>query len=179
MEKNKANLKILAQEEEEPLLSLFSTSFAELSEINNSTHLMQRELRTPVNELSILLNALQDEIRTLRLIPVTTQLSNLPRVVRDLAHELNKPVDLEINNNDVKIDKMILDGLKDPIVHLLRNAIDHGIENAEARKAAGKSPRGNIRINVNQEDNQIVFKIIDDGAGIKADDVIRIALQKK
>ncbi|KTD04707.1 chemotaxis protein CheA [Fluoribacter gormanii] len=177
--KNKANLKILAQEEEEPLLSLFSTSFAELSEINNSTHLMQRELRTPVNELSILLNALQDEIRTLRLIPVTTQLSNLPRVVRDLAHELNKPVDLEINNNDVKIDKMILDGLKDPIVHLLRNAIDHGIENAEARKAAGKSPRGNIRINVNQEDNQIVFKIIDDGAGIKADDVIRIALQKK
>ncbi|PWY55728.1 chemotaxis protein CheA [Legionella qingyii] len=177
--KNKANLKILAQEEEEPLLSLFSTSFVELSQINNATHLIQRELRTPVNELSILLNALQDEIRTLRLIPVTTQLRNLPRIVRDLGHELNKQVELEINSNDVKIDKMILDGLKDPIVHLLRNAIDHGIENAEARKAAGKSPQGNIRINVNQEDNQIVFKIIDDGTGIKADDVIRIALQKK
>ncbi|WP_454781637.1 chemotaxis protein CheA [Legionella sp. WA2022007384] len=177
--KNKTNLKVLTQEEEEPGVSLFSTSFIELSEIHNSTRLMQRELRIPVSELSILLNALQDEIRTLRLIPVTTQLSYLPRIVRDLALELNKQVNLEINTNDVKIDKMILDGLKDPLVHLLRNAIDHGIEKTEVRTAAGKSPQGNIRINVNQEDNQIVFKIIDDGAGINTDEVIRIALQKK
>ncbi|QMT61775.1 chemotaxis protein CheA [Legionella sp. PC997] len=177
--KSKTNLHVFTQEKEEPEDSLFSTSFLELSEIHNSTRLMQREMRIPVSELSILLNALQDEIRTLRLIPVTTQLRYLPRIVRDLAHELNKQVNLEINTNDVKIDKMILDGLKDPIVHLLRNAIDHGIEPTEVRKAASKSSQGNIRINVNQEDNQIVFKIIDDGAGIKTDDVIRIALQKK
>ncbi|WP_454784730.1 chemotaxis protein CheA [Legionella sp. WA2024007413] len=176
--KNKATLNIFMQEKEESEESLFATSFFELSEIHDSTRLMQREMRIPVSELSILLNALQDEIRTLRLIPVTTQLRYLPRIVRDLAHELNKQVNLEINTNDVKIDKMILDGLKDPIVHLLRNAIDHGIEQTEVRKAASKSPQGNIRINVNQEDNQIVFKIIDDGAGIKTDDVIRIALQK-
>lgn len=139
---------------------------------------MQRELRTSVGELSVLLNALQDEIRTLRLIPVTTQLRYLPRIVRDLSHELNKQINLEINSNDVKMDKMILDGLKDPMVHLLRNAIDHGIENTQARLAAGKTAQGNISINVHQEDNQIVFQIIDDGAGINPDDLIRVALKK-
>ncbi|OEH48110.1 Chemotaxis protein CheA [Legionella parisiensis] len=176
--KDKVNFDAFSQHEVGSLTALFSSSFVELAEINNLTHLMQRELHTSVSELSILLNALQDEIRTLRLIPVTTQLRYLPRIVRDLAHELKKPVNIEINSNDVKMDKMILDGLKDPIVHLLRNAIDHGIENSEARKAAGKSAQGNISVNVNQEDNQIVFKIIDDGGGIKTDDLIRTALQK-
>ncbi|HHF7367687.1 TPA: chemotaxis protein CheA [Legionella bozemanae] len=176
--KDKTNFNTFSQNETSSLTALFSTSLVELAEINNSTHLMQRELHTSVSELSILLNALQDEIRTLRLVPVTTQLRYLPRIVRDLAHELKKQVNLEINSNDVKMDKMILDGLKDPIVHLLRNAIDHGIENTEARKAAGKSAQGNISIHVNQEDNQIVFKIIDDGSGIKTNDLIRTALQK-
>lgn len=177
--KDKANLNAFPQNEMSSVAALFSTNLVELSEINNSTHLMQRELHTSVSELSILLNALQDEIRTLRLIPVTTQLRYLPRIVRDLARELKKQVNLQINSNDVKIDKMILDGLKDPIVHLLRNAIDHGIEDTDARIVAGKSPQGNISINVNQEDNQIVFKIIDDGAGIKTNDLMRTALQKK
>ncbi|CAM2732420.1 chemotaxis histidine kinase [Legionella steigerwaltii] len=176
--KNRAYFKTLAEDKSEPIDYLFSTNYAELAEINNSIHLMQRELYLSINELSLLLNALQDEIRTLRLIPVSTQLRYLPRVVRDLAHELNKQVNLEINSNDVKIDKIILDGLKDPIMHLLRNAIDHGIETTEIRKATGKSPQGNIYIKVNQEDNHIVFKIIDDGAGIRTEDVIRIALQK-
>lgn len=177
--KNRAYFKTNTDGISGPIDYLFTTNFVELSDINNSMHLMQRELSLSINELSLLLNALQDEIRTLRLIPVSTQLRYLPRIVRDLAQELNKQVNLEISSNDVKIDKIILDGLKDPIVHLLRNAIDHGIENAEVRKAAGKPPQGNIHIKVNQEDNQIVFKISDDGAGINTNDVIRIALTKE
>ncbi len=177
LRKSRADVKTLARDEIESLVPLLATGFVELSEINNSTHIMQRELHTSVSEFSLLLNALQDEIRTLRLIPVTTQLHYLPRVVRDLALELNKQVNFEIHGNDVKIDKMILDGLKDPLVHLLRNSIDHGIENTKVRKEAGKSLEGNISINVNQEDNQIVFQVIDDGIGIKLDDIIRIALQ--
>ncbi|MBN9226572.1 MULTISPECIES: chemotaxis protein CheA [Legionella] len=176
--KNRAYFKTLAEDKNEPIDYLFSTNFVELSEINNSIHLMQREMYLSINELSLLLTSLQDEIRTLRLIPVSAQLRYLPRTVRDLAQELNKQVNLEINSNDVKIDKIILDGLKDPIMHLLRNAIDHGIEKAEIREAAGKSSQGNIQIKVSQEDNQIVFKIIDDGAGIRTDDLSRIALQK-
>lgn len=158
--------------------TLPSINFTELTEAKKAAHLIERELRIPISELSILLNALQDEIRTLRLIPVTNQLRYLPRIVRDLAQELNKEVNFEIKSNQVKIDKLILDGLKDPIVHILRNAIDHGIENSEVRLRAGKSPQGNISIEVVQKNNQIVFKIIDDGAGIKTEDVIRSALQK-
>lgn len=173
--KNRAHLKPVPGDEID-VLAL--TNLNELSEITSSSRFMQRELRTSVGELSVLLNALQDEIRTLRLIPVTTQLRYLPRIVRDLSHELNKQINLEINSNDVKMDKMILDGLKDPMVHLLRNAIDHGIENTQARLAAGKTAQGNISINVHQEDNQIVFQIIDDGAGINPDDLIRVALKK-
>lgn len=158
--------------------TLSSVNFIELTDAKKAVYLIERELRIPVSELSILLNALQDEIRTLRLIPVTNQLRYLPRIVRDLAQELKKEVNFEIKSNNVKIDKLILDGLKDPIVHILRNAIDHGIENSESRLKAGKSPQGNITIEVMQKNNQIVFKIIDDGIGIKTDDVIRSALQK-
>lgn len=176
--KNRAYLKNLAHDKIEAIDSLFSDNLHELTEINSTIRFMQREMNMSLNEFSLLINALQDEIRTLRLVPVTTQLRYLPRLVRDLAHELNKQVNLEINSNDVKIDKIILDGLKDPLVHLLRNAIDHGIENVGVRKAAGKTAEGNILINVNQEDNQIVFRIIDDGRGIKTEDLIRVALQK-
>ncbi|VEB39183.1 chemotaxis histidine kinase [Legionella sainthelensi] len=158
--------------------TLSSVNFTELTEAKKAAQLIERELRIPVSELSILLNALQDEIRTLRLIPVTNQLRYLPRIVRDLAQELKKEVNFEIKSNNVKIDKLILDGLKDPIVHILRNAIDHGIESSELRLKNGKPAQGNITIEVLQKNNQIVFKIIDDGSGIKTEDVVRSALQK-
>lgn len=176
--KNILSLRSFFEGEEERLATLFSPYLLELSEISNATHRLQRGLRMPVNELSVLFNALQDEIRTLRLISVGSQLRYLPRLVRDLANELQKPINFDIKNNDVKIDKMILEGLKDPIVHLLRNAIDHGIEDAEQRQAAGKSLQGNICLEVRQEDHQIIFEISDDGAGINPDNLARSALEK-
>lgn len=163
----------------EHLNDLLSSYNKELNEINNETRLMQRELRKPVSEFSILLNGLQDEVRTIRLVPVSTQLRYLLRNARDLALELDKEVNLEIKSNHVKMDKIILDGLKDPIIHILRNAIDHGIESKDVRLEAGKSPEGNILVEANQEDNQIIFKISDDGAGVNTDALIRVALQKK
>ncbi|WP_133137362.1 chemotaxis protein CheA [Legionella rowbothamii] len=175
--KNLANVKTLFNEDER-FNALFSTPVTELTEINNSMHTMQRALRTPINELSTLLGSLQDEVRRIRLIPVDAQLRYLPRVVRDLAHGLKKQVNFDIINNDVKIDKMILDGLKDPIVHLLRNAIDHGIERPETRQAVGKSAQGNILIEVRQEDHQIIFEISDDGAGINPEALLLSALKK-
>ncbi|CAM4436594.1 MAG: hypothetical protein LEGION0403_FIIPPAGN_00010 [Legionella sp.] len=176
--KNLANVKNLFNNEDERFNALFSTPVTELTEINNSMHTMQRSLRMPINELSTLLSSLQDEVRRIRLIPVDAQLRYLPRVVRDLAYGLKKQVNFDIINNDVKIDKMILDGLKDPIVHLLRNAIDHGIELPEMRQAAGKSAQGNILIEVRQEDHQIIFEISDDGAGINPEVIIQSALKK-
>lgn len=176
--KNILNLKNFFDDEDARLDQLFSSHFSELSDMNNAMHRLQRGLRVPVNQLSLLLNALQDEIRTIRLISVDTQLRYLPRLVRDLANELQKPVNFDIKNNDVKIDKLILEGLKDPLVHLLRNAIDHGIESAAQRQEAGKSLQGNIRLEVRQEDHQIIFEVSDDGAGINSDDLTRSAIEK-
>lgn len=167
-----------AENEPRHLDTLHSTYLPDLDEVSKETHRIERELRIPVSELSILLNALQDEIRTLRLISVTNQLRYLPRIVRDLAQELKKEVNFEIKSNNVTIDKLILDGLKDPIVHILRNAIDHGIEDTETRLQTGKSPQGNITLEVTQKNNHILFKIIDDGVGIKTDNIANIALQK-
>lgn len=149
-----------------------------LLEIGTNIDRMHKEMRTKVNEMRILFNALQEEVRMLRLVPVTLQLSNLPRIVRDLAYNLHKKVNLEINDNKVKIDKMVLDALKDPLVHILRNSIDHGMEEAEVRKAQGKPEVGTIKIDVQEEGSNILFKIADDGAGINVEKVIQTALKK-
>jgi two-component system chemotaxis sensor kinase CheA len=176
--KNSLILKRFFSDEEESLDNLFSSHRADLLEITTTVHRVQRGLRIPINELAVLLNSLQDEINTVRLVPVESQLHYLPRIVRDLAKELNKTVNFHIQNNAVKIDKMILDGIKDPIIHLIRNALDHGIEDSNTRQLAGKSLQGTISITVSQENHQVVFKISDDGAGINLDELRRIALEK-
>jgi two-component system, chemotaxis family, sensor kinase CheA len=140
---------------------------------------MQKEMRSRVSEMRMIFNALQDEVRKLRLVPVAMQLNTLPRIVRDLKTELHKKVQLEIRDNDVKIDKIVLDALKDPIVHILRNSIDHGLEDPKVRKALGKPEEGTILIEVSEEGSQILFKISDDGAGIDVEKVAQTALRKK
>lgn len=154
------------------------SSIKGLTEIGSSIDAMHKEMRARVNELRITFDALQDEVRMLRLVPVTNELGNMPRIVRDLSVDLHKQVDLEIHDNGVKIDKIVLDGLKDPIVHILRNSIDHGMEAPEVRKSLGKPERGLIRIDVSEEGGHILFKISDDGSGINLDKVLQTALQK-
>lgn len=139
---------------------------------------MQKKMRPRINEMHILHDSLQEEIRLLRLIPAATLLQKFPREVRDIAKDLNKDIEFFIKGDDVKIDKLVLEGLKDPILHILRNAIDHGIELPEVRLAAGKSKEGHIKINVKAEGNQIIFDIHDDGAGIDYHKVAEIALEK-
>ena len=131
-----------------------------------------------INELTMLSNSLQEEGRLLRLVPTATLLQNLPRVVRDLAYNLKKKVTLEIKDKDTKIDKIVLEGIKDPIMHILRNAIDHGLEDNETRKARGKSETGHIQIDVKEEDSHVLFLIQDDGGGIDPQKVGNSALKK-
>ncbi len=149
-----------------------------LEDIAHNISQMHKEMQVHINEYTVLFSALQDEVRMLRLIPVATLLRNLPRVVRDIAQSLRKSVELVIKDNDVKIDKMVLEGLKDPIIHILRNAIDHGIESVEWRKKSGKPEMGRISIEVLEEGNQIIFNISDDGGGIDINKVAENALKK-
>lgn len=135
-------------------------------ELNSTLNKMCKNMHDSIAELGMIFNSLQEEVRMLRLIPASSLLRNVTRLVRDLAIELDKKIKLEINGDGIKMDKMVLEGLKDPIIHLLRNAIDHGIEPPDIRKQNGKSEIGLIRIDVIDEGDQIFLKITDDGAGI-------------
>lgn len=149
-----------------------------LDEINVAIRQLLKSLSPHINEFAMLSNSLQNEFRTLRLVPASELLRTFPRSVRDLAHELNKQVELEIKGEDVKIDKMILDGLKDPLIHLLRNAIDHGIEPVETRKKQGKPDAGHVRIQITEEGNQVLIIVQDDGAGIDVKKITEVAEKK-
>lgn len=139
---------------------------------------LHKNLRTNINNLSIQSNSMQEEIRMLRLIPAANLLATLPRYIRDLSHELNKEVELSITGDEIKMDKMVLEKLKDPLIHLLRNSVDHGIESKEVRKAAGKSPVGHISLSIKEEGDQILISITDDGMGIDIKKISEIALKK-
>ena len=122
--------------------------------------------------------ALQDEIMQTRLLPVAYILDNFTRVVRDLARKKQKEVELEISGSEIELDRVVLDEIGDPLIHLLRNAIDHGIESPEERKAKGKNAKGKIHINVTRQKGQISIEVADDGRGVDFEVVRRLAIER-
>lgn len=139
----------------------------------------KKNVKFKINEMTILSHVMQEEVNKLRLVPASVMFNLIPRQVRDLAHELKKSVNLEIIGSDVKMDKMVLDAIKDPIIHLLRNAIDHGIEDAETREKHKKSVEGKLTIEIVDKGNQIQINISDDGSGIDLERVKHIAENMK
>jgi two-component system chemotaxis sensor kinase CheA len=121
--------------------------------------------------LSRKLKDLQSSVLELRLVPLRQILDKLSRVVRRLRRELEKDVILELNGVDTELDKLMVEELVDPLVHLVRNSFDHGIEEAEERIAAGKSEQGRIVIDAFQRGNHVVIQVTDDGRGIDAEAV--------
>lgn len=122
-------------------------------------------------QLAVLADLLQDDVADLRLMPFETIIGGFQRMVRDLARDIGKQVSLEIQGAHVEIDKAVLDALKDPIMHLLRNAVDHGLETPEERITSGKPPDGVVRLRVEQRGSEIGVSVEDDGRGL---DVLRI-----
>lgn len=136
----------------------------------------------PLAELSFsidrLISVLQDEIMQTRLLPVAYILDAFPRIVRDLARKENKEIDLEIAGSEIELDRIVLDDISDPLVHLVRNAVDHGIESQVERKASKKSPSGKLLINVTRQRGQIIIEVADDGKGVDFAKVGRVAFSK-
>jgi two-component system, chemotaxis family, sensor kinase CheA len=117
------------------------------------------------------LNDLQRSVMKIRMVPVDQLFRRFPRIVRDVARQCGREVDLELSGQETDLDKGILDAIAEPLTHLVRNAVSHGIESAEHRKAQGKSPRGKIRLNAYHQGNQVVVEISDDGRGIDANKI--------
>jgi two-component system chemotaxis sensor kinase CheA len=112
------------------------------------------------------------------MVPVEQMFRRLPRVVRDTAKQIGREVNIIIEGEDTDLDKSILDALAEPMMHLLRNAVDHGIEPPLDRAAAGKSPEGTIRLNAYHQGNQVVLEISDDGNGINLPKVVEKAVAR-
>ncbi len=113
-----------------------------------------------------------------RMLPIRNVFERFPRLVRDLARRQAKQVELVLQGEDTRVDKAVIDEIGEPLVHLIRNAVDHGIEPTAVRVARGKSPTGTILLSAAQESNQVVITLIDDGGGIDAGEVRRKAVER-
>jgi len=129
-------------------------------------------------ELAHLTNDLRDSAMEIRMLPVGSTFGRFRRLVRDLAQNLDKDVELVTSGDDVELDKNVIDRLNDPLIHLIRNGIDHGIESRERRLAAGKPARGRLSIRAEHVSGNVVIEIADDGKGLDLEQIYAKALEK-
>ncbi|PHS57370.1 MAG: chemotaxis protein CheA [Sulfurimonas sp.] len=127
------------------------------------------ELNQVVSIVSLVTTDLQIAVMKTRMLPIGKVFNKFPRMIRDLTRELNKKIELDISGEETELDKSIVEEVGDPLVHIIRNSCDHGIEIPEIRIAAGKSETGTIRLKAYNEGNQIVIQIDDDGKGLDVD----------
>ena len=117
-------------------------------------------------QINFITSELQSAVMQIRMLPINNVFSKFPRQVRNLSRELNKKIDLIVSGEDTEIDKTVIEEINDPLIHLIRNCCDHGIESPETRKISGKSETGTIWLNAGQKGSYILIEITDDGCGI-------------
>jgi len=147
-------------------------------QIDKKLNLFYHQLSEDRSQVSLISDELQKDIKKTRMLPFYTAVETFPRMARDLAQEEEKEVRLEIKGGEVELDKSILENIKDPLIHLIRNAIDHGIETPEERRKKGKPTEGMIYIRASQQGDSIIIDIEDDGNGIQLEMIKKAALKK-
>ncbi|MFK8047063.1 MAG: chemotaxis protein CheA [Halioglobus sp.] len=135
-------------------------------------------LRDGIAQLERNTRELQESVLQIRMLPVSFSFSRFPRLVRDLSSKLGKKIDIKMTGENTEVDKTVLEKIGDPLVHLVRNSLDHGIETPEVRKAAGKDETGTLELAAYHEGGDIIIKVIDDGAGLNRDRILGKAIEK-
>lgn len=135
------------------------------------------ELKEALAQTARLTADLQDEVMKTRMVPVDHVFNRFPRMVRDLAKSRGKEIDFTMEGRDIELDRTILDEISDPLMHLLRNAVDHGIDSPEEREARGKPRRGSIRLAARRDRNYVSIEVSDDGQGIDEREVYEAAVR--
>jgi len=153
--------------------------------IINKIRLMQlasvhklNDLEETLASLNRLTNDLQEEIMAARMVPIEQIFNRFPRMIRDLAKKEGKELDLILEGGDIELDRTVLDEIGDPLVHILRNCVDHGIESPEVRKQNGKDPKGTIKLTAKREKNHVVIEAVDDGKGMDPQKMRETAVKK-
>ncbi len=136
------------------------------------------DMRNVAQKMSINTANMQEGIMKIRMVPISNIFSRFPRLVRDLSHSLSKNVDLKLEGEDTELDKSVIEDLLDPLIHCVRNSIDHGIETPEIRKQNGKNETGTVTLRASNEGSMILIEITDDGKGINSEAVYNKAVAK-
>jgi len=135
-------------------------------------------LEETLASLNRLTNDLQEEIMASRMVPIEQIFNRFPRMVRDLTKKEGKEIDLILEGGDIELDRTVLDEIGDPLVHILRNCVDHGIESPEVRKQNSKNPKGIIKLTAKREKNHVVIEVVDDGKGMDPQKFREAAVKK-
>ena len=169
----------LSPEKLQPLKQLLNTTEQRINSLGNLINNLKNRASEDVASLNLIGDRLESGIQDLRQLPLSTVFNLYPRMVRDLARQQHKQIELIIEGGDIKADKQILEEIKDPLLHLIRNAIDHGIETPEERIAQGKSATATIVLRGYQTGSSIGIEISDDGRGLNLESIALTALGRK
>nr|WP_298680425.1 chemotaxis protein CheA [uncultured Treponema sp.] len=156
----------------------YAGMFELFSQFETSMKYSVTKFRSSAQNLGRISGELQEGVMKIRMVPISQIFSRFPRVVRDLSKTLNKNIQLVIEGEDTELDKSVVEDLLDPIMHCVRNSMDHGIETPEERKALGKSEQGTLLLKASNEGNMIVIEVVDDGKGIDVDAVKAKAVER-
>jgi len=162
-------------------LVIFKTRLNQIGERTRAeitTKSLGNELDSALELMGKTVSGLQEGIMKARMLPVRHVFHKFPRMVRDLSRSMGKEIKLLFEGEDTEIDKTVIDALEEPLLHMIRNAIDHGIESPEKRTAKGKSREGRITLSASQESNYVIIKVKDDGRGIDFDKIRELAVKQ-
>ncbi len=137
-----------------------------------------KELKSTLSEMNRLISELQDNVSVARMVPVAEVFEKFPRMVRDLAKERHKEIDFILEGSEIELDKAIIDAIGEPVLHLLRNSIDHGIEPPDERKRLNKNIQGKVRLAAKRTETHILIEVEDDGRGIDSAHIRRVAVKR-
>jgi len=160
------------------VIEKFGDLFNLFDSFENKLKTTINNFRSTAGNLGRITSELHEKVLQIRMVPISQIFSRFPRLVRDLSKSLNKNIELKIEGEDTELDKSVIEDLLDPLIHCVRNSIDHGLESPEERSEAGKPPTGHILLKASNEGNLIIIEIVDDGRGIDVDAVRQRAIDR-
>ncbi len=161
------------------LKELLYQSAHDVGKVKEEVDTISEEILGESLHLDPIIDQLQRHIREIRMLPCSTIFSGIPRLVRDIARKQGKEIELIIEGEETELDKKVLEGIKEPLMHILRNSIDHGLETPEERTEQGKPEQGTIRLSAFHKGEHVVIEVQDDGRGLDLERIRSIVLQKK
>ena len=163
------------------LLNIVGEIVTAQSMVMSSAELGERQhdsFDSAAQQLHALINELQDIVMSIRMIPVSTLFQKMRRLVRDMSKKFGKSIELEVIGEETEVDKNVIDYLSDPLLHIIRNSVDHGIEDIDTRVARGKPPTGKITLEARMTGSDVIVTITDDGGGLSREKILKKATEK-